>query len=283
MSIAQQAVSPASPSVPSRAARFFTHPITRILIGIPATAVPIMGTVMLIQALVPKPLRVAWPFLLAAVICVLSYRFYVRRMEKRDATELARAGALPEISIGMAIGAMLGLATASLLAAAGAFTITGSNGWEFLLKSLPEELMVAFFEELLFRAVLFRIVEQRWGSRTALVVSFLLFALAHMENAHANALGFLITGVASVTLCACYMLTRRLWLCIGVHFGWNYLYDGVFAVPVSGHAARGWLQVAMPGPEWLTGGAYGVEASVVTLLVWAAAASYLLRRAAFKR
>jgi hypothetical protein len=49
-------------------------------------------------------------------------------------------------------------------------------------------------------------------------------------------------------------------------------------VPVSGHAARGLLQVSMPGPEWLTGGAYGVEASAVTLVVWSAAAVFLLRR-----
>jgi hypothetical protein len=51
-------------------------------------------------------------------------------------------------------------------------------------------------------------------------------------------------------------------------------------VPVSGHAARGWLQVSLPGPEWLTGGAYGVEGSVVTLVLWAAAAVFLLRRTA---
>jgi membrane protease YdiL (CAAX protease family) len=64
--------------------------------------------------------------------------------------------------------------------------------------------MVACFEELLFRAVLFRIVRQRWGTRTALVVSFLAFALAHMQNEHVSVLAILITGVAGLTLSACY-------------------------------------------------------------------------------
>jgi hypothetical protein len=148
-----------------------------------------------------------------------------------------------------------------------------------MLKTLPEQLMVAVFEELLFRAVLFRIVEQRWGTRVSLVVSFVAFALAHMSNDGISVLAVLITGVASLTLCGAYLLTRSLWLPVGLHFGWNYLYDGLFAVPVSGHAARGWLQVTLSGPEWLSGGAYGIEASAITLLVWAIAAALLLRRA----
>lgn len=286
MSIAPQAVPssaslpPASASAPpSRRARFFAHPIMRIVLGIAATMAPIAAGLMLAEVLVPKPLRVGWPFLLAAAMSVLGYRFFVRRMEQRAVTELALTGAARETGVGLALGAALGLAVAGMLAAAGAFAVTGRNSWQFLLKSMPEQIMVAFFEEIMFRAVLFRIVEQRWGSRNALIVSFVLFALAHMPNEHVSALGVLITGVASLVLCACYMLTRRLWLAIGMHFGWNYLYDGVFAVPVSGHAARGWLQVSMPGPEWLSGGAYGVEASALTLLVWGVAAVVLLRRA----
>jgi hypothetical protein len=161
----------------------------------------------------------------------------------------------------------------------GAFVVTGtSTGWDFLLKCLPEQIMVATFEELIFRAVLFRIVDQRWGTRTALAVSFVLFALAHLPNDNISALAVLNTAVVSLTLCAAYMLTGRVWLPIGIHFGWNFLFDGVFAVPLSGHAARGWLQVSLPGPEWLTGGAYGVEASVLTLLVWGIATVLVLRQ-----
>lgn len=275
MSIARQLVAPA----PSFRSRLFGPPIVRIVLGIVAVMLPITLTMMLADILVPKPARVLWPFLLAAAMSMLGYRLFTTRLEKRQAAELALQGAPREAALGMAIGAALGLIVAGVLAAAGAFTIAGSSeDWEFLLKCLPEQIMVACFEELMFRAVLFRIVEQRWGTRAALVTSVLVFALAHIQNDNIKLLGIVSTGAASLMLCACYLRTRRLWLSIGVHFGWNFLYDGVFAVPLSGHAARGWLQVSLSGPEWLTGGAYGVEGSVLTLLLWGGAAVLMLRQ-----
>jgi membrane protease YdiL (CAAX protease family) len=280
MSITQQAVTP----VPNFRNRFLSHPITRMVFGVLATLVPIMITMVLADILVPKPLRAGgWPFLLAAAISLLSYRWFVRRTEQRQTlAELALPGAAREAVAGIVLGASLGLIVAGLLAVAGAFNVTGSNDWTIMLKTLPEQVMVAIFEELIFRAVLFRLIEQRWGARTALISSFILFAIAHLPNEGVSVLAVVITGVAGTTMSAAYLLTRRLWLPIGLHFGWNYLFDGVFAVPVSGHAARGWLQVSMPGPEWLSGGHYGVEASAATLIVWAAATLILLRRARSK-
>ena len=66
---------------------------------------------------------------------------------------------------------------------------------------------------------------------------------------------------------------------MGMHFAWNYLFSAVFSVPVSGHEAKGWLHGSMSGPDWLSGGAYGVEASAMALFVWSVAAALLLRRA----
>jgi membrane protease YdiL (CAAX protease family) len=275
MSIAQQVVTPNATFF----SRLFAHPATRIVLGVIATVLPVTLTMMLADILVPKPLRVVWPMLLATALSVTAYRWFVIRTEKRQPTELALHGAARETAIGVALGAALGLAVAGILAAAGAFVITGSSeSMSFLLKSLPEQIMVACFEEIMFRAVVFRIVEQRWGTRTALITSMLLFALAHLSNDNVSVMAIVMTGIASLVFSACYMKTRRLWLPIGVHFAWNSTYDGLFALPMSGHAARGWLQVSMSGPEWLTGGGYGVEASVVTLFVWGAVAILMLRQ-----
>jgi membrane protease YdiL (CAAX protease family) len=243
------------------------------------TVLPITLTMMLADMLVPKPARVVWPMLLAAAFSVLAYRWFVQRTEKRQPTELSLHGAARETGIGVAFGAALGLTVAGIMAAAGAFVITGSSdSWHFLLKSVPEQIMVACFEEIMFRAVAFRIVEQRWGTRAALLTSMLLFGLAHLSNDNVSVMAIIMTCIASLVFSACYMKTRRLWLPIGMHFAWNSTYDGLFALPVSGHAARGWLQVTTSGPEWLTGGGYGVEASVVTLVVWGAAAILMLRQ-----
>ena len=64
-----------------------------------------------------------------------------------------------------------------------------------------------------------------------------------------------------------------------MHFAWNYLFSAVLSLSVSGHEANGWLGGALNGPEWLSGGAYGIEASAMALLVWAAAGVLLLRLA----
>ena len=81
---------------------------------------------------------------------------------------------------------------------------------------------------------------------------------------------------AGVLLAAAFMLTRRLWLCIGAHIAWNFTQGGVFSVAVSGGQSKGFFQSRMVGPEWLTGGAFGAEASVVALGICVAAGVILL-------
>lgn len=278
----QQAI-PAQPLPQlSLRARFTRHPVTRIVAGIACVLLPLVLTMMLAQNLVPKEWRIAWHYLLAAALCLAGYSFFVHRFEQRVASESTLRAAAPGFLRGTGLGAALSVIVAAVLGAAGAFAITGSTSAVAAFKPLPEQLMVAIMEELLFRAVLFRITEERWGTRVALVVNMLLFAMAHLPNEHVTALAALNTGITGLGFCAAWMLTRSLWLPAGMHFAWNFLFDGVFGVPVSGHAARGWLQVQMSGPEWLAGGAYGVEASAVTLLVWAAAAAWMLRRAAWR-
>jgi uncharacterized protein len=101
---------------------------------------------------------------------------------------------------------------------------------------------------------------------------------AHLPG-EISLMGVLVTAAASLAFSAAYQVSRRLWLPMGMHFAWNYMFSAVFSVPVSGHEAKGWLHGSMTGPEWLSGGAYGVEASAIALLVWAAASALLLRRA----
>jgi hypothetical protein len=106
MSTTQHAVTP----VPSFRNRFFSHPISRMVSGVLATLVPVMLTMMLADIFVPKSLRTGgWPFLLAAAISLLSYRWFVRRTEQRHTlAELALPGAAREAGAGAVLGASLG-------------------------------------------------------------------------------------------------------------------------------------------------------------------------------
>jgi len=81
---------------------------------------------------------------------------------------------------------------------------------------------------------------------------------------------------AGVMLAAAYLLTRRLWLPIGIHAGWNFTQGGIFGVSVSGHPSGGLLDGTLSGPEWLSGGVFGVEASIVAVILGIALGTTLL-------
>lgn len=139
-------------------------------------------------------------------------------------------------------------------------------------------LLVAVMEELLIRGVIFRITQQAWGSRWAFLLSTVLFVAAHLPG-QISWIGVLVTAAASIAFRAAFQLTGRLWLPIGMHSAWNYMFSAVLSLPVAGHEASGWVRGELKGPEWFTGGACGMEGSAVALLVWAGAGLLLLRLA----
>lgn len=254
--------------------RLLARPIIRAVLALLCVLVPFALAIALTNA-TPKPWRTL-PLLLAAAGVVAGYVFYVRRIEGRAVTELSGPGALRELGSGLGLGTLLVLACTGVLLATGTYAITGVVHPGVMLKPLPEQIMVALFEEVLFRAVIFRLLEKSWGTLAALVGSTLLFMVAHMPNEGFSVLAAVMTGVASLVFAGAYLATRRLWLPVGLHFAWNYLFDAGVSIPVSGHTARGWAQVSVSGPQWLSGGAYGIEGSVVTLVAWSAVGAALL-------
>jgi membrane protease YdiL (CAAX protease family) len=136
----------------------------------------------------------------------------------------------------------------------------------------------AVLEEILFRGVLFRLLEQRLGAWLALAISAAIFGGLHLTNANATltgAVAVMLTG--GMVLGAAFMLTRRLWLPIGIHFAVNFVQSGIFGSAVSGNqAGHGLLRGVLTGPDWLTGGTFGVEASLVTALIGLVAGGLLL-------
>ncbi|WP_036247734.1 CPBP family intramembrane glutamic endopeptidase [Massilia sp. BSC265] len=271
----------ASPALPPAApgtgiARFT---FVRILLALLAVCVPVALVLVLSSQIPDKALRAYWPPLLAALAGYAGYAFYVRRIERRALSELRGPTAVRELGAGLAIGAAMFLAAVGILVASGSYALTGTGDWTILAKSFTDMVFVALVEEILFRGVLFRLPERSLGTWWALLVSAAIFALAHLPNADITLLAVLNTALAGLVFAAAYLATRRLWLPIGVHFAWNFISDGVFSLPTSGHPARGVLQGRLTGPEWLTGGAYGLEGSVITFTVLALATALLLRRA----
>lgn len=205
--------------------------------------------------------------LLYAVPVVLAVHFtylaYVRWVERRKADELAYEGALKEIGLGILTGALLLSATVGAIAALGDYTVTAMNPWRNLVPPLAMALASAYVEELLFRGLLFRVVEEGLGTWIALLISSAFFGLVHIANPNATLLsGVAIFLEAGILLGGAYVLTRRLWLAIGIHFAWNFTQGGIFGINVSGVSVGGLLESHLSGSPFLSGGALGAEASV---------------------
>ncbi|MGF1468658.1 MAG: lysostaphin resistance A-like protein [Sandaracinaceae bacterium] len=132
---------------------------------------------------------------------------------------------------------------------------------------------VAVNEELLFRGYLFTNTAEGLGGPSArvtfvtLVLTSVLFGLAHALNPHASAVSTSHIVLAGLWLGLGRVLTGELSLPIGLHLGWN-LAQNLFGMPVSGQSrfAYGsvWLREEH-GPAWLTGGAFGPEAGLTGL------------------
>jgi membrane protease YdiL (CAAX protease family) len=266
---------------PTRTARWLAHPLARIVLGLILTFAAVPLTMIAASLLVDKPYRIVWPQLLAAVFVWFGYRFYVRRLEKRAPAELATAGMGRELGLGLLLGAALVAATFAVLAALGVYRLDGVNPFGLMmLVPLAELVLVGMAEEMMFRGIIFGVTERSLGAKAAIVISSLVFSLAHLPNEGVSVLAVAVIAAYGVLQAALYMTTRRLWACIGTHVAWNYCVSQVFSSSVSGHAAGdGLLRGALDGNAMLTGGAFGVEGSLVALLLIGVAAACCLWRA----
>lgn len=197
------------------------------------------------------------------------YIGYAYFIEQRAVSELALPGMGRELGIGLMIGAGLYGSCELMLMALGIYRIDGLNPLSFMIPAIAMALSSGVYEELLFRGVLFRSVESWFGSWAALVVSSLVFGLTHLINPQGTIEGALFIAVeAGVLLAAAFMLTRRLWLSMGFHVSWNYTQSAIFSGIVSGSDEQpGLIRSTVNGPDWLTGSSFGVESSVLALVL----------------
>lgn len=123
-------------------------------------------------------------------------------------------------------------------------------------------------EELLFRGMMYRMVEQLLGTWVAVLASALLFGFAHAANPGATTWSSIAIALeAGLLIAFLYAATRSLWMTIGFHAAWNFVQGPVLGVNVSGNELPSIFHSTVSGPVWLTGGNFGVEASVVSVSI----------------
>lgn len=215
---------------------------------------------------------------LAAIGVYLAWGTFI---ERREVTELSTPGLGREWAIGALCGAGLYTASVGVLMLLGIYKVEGFNSLLFLLPNLAMAIKSGIFEELIFRGVLFRSVEAMFGSWAGILVSSIAFGIVHLMNPGTTMGGAIYIGIeAGLLLSAAYLVTRRLWICMGFHMAWNYFQSAVFSGVVSGAVSDpGLLRSTIEGPELLTGGSFGMEHSVIALVVCTTAGVILLMTA----
>jgi len=136
-----------------------------------------------------------------------------------------------------------------------------------ILKVVYELTVVAWWEELVFRGYVLQNLAAGTNLVWATVISSLAFGLIHIMNPDGTVMGGLLIVLITPQLIYAYLKTGQLWLPMGLHLGWNFFQASIFGFPSSGNVSASLISQSPVGPEWLSGGKFGAEGSVLIIPV----------------
>ena len=204
------------------------------------------------------------------MLAVAAYALLVRLGEHRRPDELGLRFAVPELIGGVITGAAMFAAVMAIMTTFDLYRIE----WHGVVPAWRAgglAIQAALVEEVLVRGVILRLLWRAFGPLAAFAISAAIFGLGHLFNPGGTIVAALCVALeAGVMLGAFYALTGRLWTSIGVHAAWNFTQGYLFGAAVSGGSigpAFANSTARVGAPTWLTGGAFGPEASLPALLV----------------
>lgn len=211
----------------------------------------------------------------------MAYWLLVRFVERRRVTELTPRNLLTHSAAGWLVGTAALVVAAGAMAVAGAYRVQGINTDAYLVGPLVVlGILPGITEEIVFRGILFRIMEDGLGTWIALAISAAFFGAVHLANPNATAWSSIAIAIeAGLLLGMAYAWTRSLWFCMGLHAAWNFTQGPLLGIPVSGFELKGLLVSTTQGPLLLSGGEFGAEASILTVIICTALAGYFTRKA----
>lgn len=249
--------------------RILHFPLTRIIVGISICGLSALGTNSIMRLVLDPEedtLRVV-RWLLTALIMLATYAFLFKHYEKRDITELSTTGLFRESLLGLLVSTLCISFVIYVLYGLGFYEVLSISNASTLIISLALFITLSVFEEVIFRGIIYRITEESLGTNLALLISAILFGLAHLPNQHANAVSVLSAASGGILAGTLFSLTRRLWLPIFFHAGWNWA-QASFGVAVSGiEDLPSFIESYLDGPALLTGGPFGPENSAITIVI----------------
>jgi membrane protease YdiL (CAAX protease family) len=262
--------------------KIFHAGLTRIILGFVLVALIIGGmqfgsAALLEKVSLAKNLVDFFSNVLGMIAGFFCYKILYHYYERRTITELSGINAFENSLTGLILGVGLQSAVILTLFIMGYYSVEHVNNFSSLLMPFGIAITSGVSEEILFRGIIFRITEEKLGSVIALVISSALFGLIHLANENATFFSAVSIALQAGFLLGCsYVLTRKLWLPIFLHIGWNFAEGGIFGAAISGNATTSLVTSKISGPEIFTGGAFGPENSVFATLYCLAAGILIL-------
>jgi uncharacterized protein len=203
--------------------------------------------------------------------------FVARRfLDRRSFVSLGferRNGWVADLLVGLGLGFglqalifIVELATGLVKVNAVGPAASGSGGLALIFVFLVF-VIVGFNEELMNRGYILQNLAEGWGTPAAVMISSIIFALLHWSNPNVGSIALPNLFIAGVLFAVGYLVTRSLWLPIGLHFAWNFAEGPIFGFPVSGLQTARFMSTTQSGPDILTGGAFGPEGGLICLVV----------------
>ncbi|GAA0136108.1 type II CAAX endopeptidase family protein [Paenibacillus sp. YSY-4.3] len=264
--------------------RLLRFPITWMLVG--AVAIILVQGLSLVLTQRIEGAGSLLLTLLMGLVAILVYRLIMKYVALRPIPELSRQHAWMEAVRGVITGAIFIAVSTLIIVMLGGYSFqwaAAADPGSILITSIGTALSAAIVEELVFRGLMLQAIQKLGGSWIALAITSLTFGAFHLGNPGATLWSALaITLEAGVLLGAAFLWRRNLWFAMGLHFAWNAL-EAALGIPVSGLPAAGLFTVKANGAAWLTGGDFGLEGSIVTVILGLVIAIPMLIRAARKQ
>ncbi|HFI0843778.1 TPA: lysostaphin resistance A-like protein [Streptococcus suis] len=200
---------------------------------------------------------------------------------------LTKKGAFKDFMLGWGIGAAMLITCVLLMWGFGAIRISSVQFspqlfGEFLVLVLAWSVQ-GTTEELLTRGWMFSSLSAKHNIPVGILVSSLFFTFLHLGNDGLSLIPLLDLTLFAILACLVMLKTGNLWVISGIHAAWNCFQGNVFAFPVSGtQAGQAFIAVETSGPDWLSGGAFGVEGSIISLIVQGFMIAWLIYDLYFK-
>ena len=213
--------------------------------------------------------------LFSFVIILLLFIFWVKVIEKNPLSTLGfvRRNWLKYLGWGI----MLSLLQMGVIALV--YQVSGIGSFElnelslepilFILGLFPFWLLQGGTEEVATRGWLLTRIAARTNLPLAIGISSSLFGILHLGNSGVTFLSLLNIILDGVLAALLFIYTDSIWLVVAQHGTWNYVQGNLLGFQVSGTGADASIfSFTMgSGPDWLTGGEFGAEGSIITTLV----------------